>query len=249
MLGAIHKISFGLIFLGALIPQPSSAESNFVIGYRESPSPYFILQDGVLVDGATKDLGDLLQEKLRIDISYKRVSRKEREPALRNKEIDAFCFWRPRNAEAADELHWTVPILEIENIFIYLKDSPWKIQELKDIAGMRLGTIEMHSYSYIQEMLDRGLVTRHDERWISKNIDKLFAGEIDAIISSNFVSKYRLKKRGATDRVQYYEEDFGLRKLQCAISKKSDISIQKVNGALQEILEEGSFAARLTKYH
>ena len=126
------------------------------------------------------------------------------EKMLESGEIDIAPLFTKIPTREERFLYPETPLSEIISCLIVLPDSP--IQEAKtteDLKNTRIGFIEG---GYIPPMLKDPsitieLVSSEDYRKI--NLNKLFAGRIDALLDINYISlQYYLKEGGLTDRVR-----------------------------------------------
>src|SRR5690606_13621079 len=98
----------------------------------------------------------------------------------------------PSNAVAAPRM-----------VVITAKGSEWKYENIRSLAQIRIGVIEEYSYwetldNYIARSGSDKVYVAEGETPLNDLLDKLEAGEIDALVESEAVLVWKLRERGMT---------------------------------------------------
>jgi polar amino acid transport system substrate-binding protein len=102
----------------------------------------------------------------------------------------------------------TTPQAMMRNSFYVKKGNSWSFKTMESLNTISLGVIASYSYgdeidAYIARYSDTmpriQIVTGEDAA--QRNIDKLNAGRVDALIEASYVMEYHLKQRGMSDTI------------------------------------------------
>jgi ABC-type amino acid transport substrate-binding protein len=113
------------------------------------------------------------------------------------------------------------------------------IQTLDDLRGKWVGTILGYYYVGLMEKFEREEIFRDDNKNIEWNFKKLEAGRIDALLDSNILIEYYLKKHNAHAQFLIAEKVVNTLYIQAMVSKQSPIPIERLNAAFQHLKDRG----------
>jgi len=148
-------------------------------------------------------------------------------------------------------------IMPSSNDFFVKAGSTWKFESIASLASVSLGTI--HEYSYGDE-IDKYIEANHKDPTkiqmgagddaLAKNIEKLLAGRIGAMIEDAAVMSYQLKQSGKTGQI-VKAGTFGGDDVHVAFSPKNPNSqayAKLMTDGLNELVINGEFEKIKAKY-
>ncbi len=145
----------------------------------------------------------------------------------------------------------------IGNSFFVGKDKPWIYTGIDSLSKVNLGIIRGYDYGkeindYIQANKDTLKVQANGgEDALEKNIKKLLAGRIDAIIENNYVFSFKINQMGVADKFKLAGVAIKPDKAYIAFSPanpKSKEYAEILSKGMEELRKSGELAAIMKKY-
>ncbi len=223
-----------------------SAAETLRIGTEGTYPPFSeIKMDGSVI-GFDVDIAFALCRKMQVECSVVTQEWEGIIPALKEKRYDFIAASMSITDERLQEINFTAPYYTNKLSFVGKKDVPLvSTQEgLKGKnIGVQSGTIAV---SWLQEHYPQAVVREYENQ--QKVYTDLRSGNLDLILSDTFVSWAWLE----SDEGKGFEfkGDPVLQDDKIAIGvRKEDVVLQaRLNRALQEILEDGTYKAINAKY-
>jgi ABC-type amino acid transport substrate-binding protein len=205
--------------------------------------PMARFEQGRLVEGVHKDVGEALARRLGRDVRFMPLPRKRIELALDSGAADVLCSYVPE--WVGGSFAWTQPFLPISEVLVTDARSP-RPRALEDVAGQPVGTVLGYVHPEIEEVLGKRFV-RADGPTAETNLRKLAAGRVRHALTSKSLLDYRMKLGDPKLSihppllVKTYQG-------QCAVSPRGRVALADVDRAVGALLKDGSVAAILDKY-
>ncbi|GAB2847235.1 hypothetical protein GCM10027277_14120 [Pseudoduganella ginsengisoli] len=199
-------------------------------------------ENGVLVEGVLKDLGDLIALRMGRRAVYVSVPSKRVGDVLAAGGADALCYVVPVWIDG--HFNWTKPFITSNAVVVARKDAP-VVKSLADLANKPLGTVMGYRYPEIERMLGKRFV-REDAPNTELNFRKLVVGRMQYATIDQIAFEYRVRQ----------DPSLALRKdvvyasvaTQCAFSLQSKIPFAQAEHAIDALVQDGSVAAVLNQY-
>jgi len=204
---------------------------------------------GQLSGGVIKDLGEQLAADLGTKVDFVVTSRRRMEPALITGEGDLFCYASPKWSKNAKEFLWSVPSLAQVERVVLLKNGvpPENIPD--DFVGKRVAVRLGYHFDAIQPLFDSGKAKRIDETQVPLMFKAVEAGFADVLISSeDEIEGFFKKNADARKRFVVAPKVFSVTQTQCAVSRKSRWSLEKIDKALTAMLKRGDLDRMSQRY-
>ncbi|MFZ5569783.1 MAG: substrate-binding periplasmic protein [Thermodesulfobacteriota bacterium] len=159
---------------------------------------------------------------------------------------DAPDFIFPENEQAV-----------IGNSFFVLRDSTWTYTGLPSLDRVKIGLILGYDYGeeidqYTQKNKDSTKVQMNSgEKALEKNIKKLLAGRIDAVLENNYVFEYKASRMNIMDKIKPAGVAVQPDKAYIAFSPahhKSKEYAEILSRGMEEIRASGELAKILEQY-
>jgi ABC-type amino acid transport substrate-binding protein len=234
-----YRIVVGSLIV-LLVGVTSGYAQELVVGFGENNAePYAFIEGEQLTGGIIKDLMDAVGKELGIDVQYKNIPPKRMKPYLRSGHIHVAPIWSPDWVEEHEQYNWSIPLFQESTVFVVDAQRAFPIQTLDDLRGKWVGTILGYYYVGLMEKFEREEIFRDDNKNIEWNFKKLEAGRIDALLDSNILIEYYLKKHNAHAQFLIAEKVVNTLYIQAMVSKQSPIPIERLNAAFQHLKDRG----------
>ena len=240
----IVLLSVSTLFAATIV----SAEILIVAFGSYHAEPYAFVKGKQLVGGVIKDVMDELGKELGIEVDYKSTPKKRIEDALGSGKMHVAAISNPAWVKDSEQYHWSIPLFQESSRFLVSAKLAFPITTFEDLHGKRLGTILGYYYPELMEKFESKAILRDDAIRIETNFKRLQAGRIDALIDSDILIAYHLKKHNAYQQFVIAEKVVSTHDIQSAVSKQTPISIDRINTTLQEMKDSGKITEILEKY-
>ena len=235
------------VFAPNLISHAHAAKIKFGIDASNSPpllyqfdDPNFSLATGGLIYEATVAIAEDLKQDY--SISPLPESRMIRDLRLSN--IDLVCHISPQwDLASKDDLLWSNPLYSHANILVGKKEIQFKT--LQQATGVTIGTVEKYFYHELEPKFKNNVLKREDSPSVAESIKKLLENRLDYVVMSEL--EFSLYK---TTYPQLQKSPFTLDKteIHCALSKKSTLSLKKLNKTIAHLKKINEFKNINTRY-
>lgn len=188
------SVIFALLFSCPSYSQKEPQELTILFHAGNSP-PFAFTENGKIVGGIIRDIGDELGKRLNINISYFFTSRSRLDQDLIDGKADLSLInnrdWTPQ----PDKFFWGKPIFQERDVLLSRRSTPL-IRGIGQLKGKRVGTI----FSYVYPTLDKYFldkeIFRDDVYQLEQNFRRLEKGNIDYLVDSDILINYELKRVG-----------------------------------------------------
>ncbi|NVK19696.1 MAG: transporter substrate-binding domain-containing protein [Methylocystaceae bacterium] len=229
-------------YLSCLLPQASADGSVILLGYGPHFGvPYTIMVDGKLSGGWVVDTAKALEQKINKTVITIPVARKRQTSYLNNAKIDVYCFSNPAWSEKSEVIKWTQKLFSVQNVIISKKEISPTLKNAEDLKGFRIGTILGYSYQTIDYLFEQNLAIRHDITSAKQNFRMLKAGRVDAIIASRSTALDIMASLDMSEEFSIAPFIVEERDLHCALSTRSQTSVDILSKAFAQMIQEGFF--------
>lgn len=244
----MFKITYLLLLQLVFMVSITSIELKVSYGYHNA-QPYAFIENNTLIGGVIKDIMDEVGLLLNAEIKYIDVPNKRQVESLESGRVDVLAIMNPAWIEEdADKFYWSMPLFTEDNIFVLSKDNSFKLDNHDDLNGKVLGCILGYYYRGLMDRFERNIIIREDAKSLKSNLLKLKSGRIDALIDSNITIMYTVKHLNIEDDFVYPEFVSTSYDVYFTYSKVSQIHFDKINSALQKLIDNGTLNQILKKY-
>lgn len=240
----MKRVRSALLTLCAMAHGTAMAEPQEIvfIAPTNHTMPMAQFQDGTLVDGVLKNLGDLIARRMERRAVYVSVPSKRVSEVLAAGGADALCYVIPLWIDGS--YHWTRPFIPSTALVVARSDAPI-VKSLDALAGKPVGTVFGYRYPEAERVLGKRFV-REDAPTTELNFRKLVVGRMQYAMIDQVAFEYRMRQ----------DPSLALRKdvayatvvTQCAFSLHSKIPFAQAEHAIDTLVHDGSVAAVLNQY-
>ncbi|NYE63183.1 ABC-type amino acid transport substrate-binding protein [Duganella sp. 1224] len=211
----------------------------------KTPLRYLQKVDGMLTPDQQQitkfqdQLGAALARQLKRPLQYIELPRRRLMAALENGDGDILCSYLPEWLPGA--VDWTRAFIPTSEVVL---SSP-RVKApatLTDLRGQRLGTVLGYQYPELEKFLGNDYV-RDDAPTSMMSVRKWLAGRVDYLVTQRTTVNRQLAAGGLPDgyhMLVVYEV-----KAKCAVSRKSQITVEEVNAAINAMEKSGELAGIL----
>lgn len=231
----LARLTFAMLLMAA--SATSAAE--------KTPLRYLQKVDGMLTPNqqqTTKfqdQLGAALARQLKRPLQYIELPRRRLMAALENGDGDILCSYVPE---------WLPGVVDWTRAFIPTSEVVLTLPRVKppatlaDLRGQRLGTVLGYHYPELEKVLGDDYV-RDDAPTSVMSVRKWLAGRVDYLVTQRSVVNRQIAAgnlKPGFHMLVVYEV-----KAKCAVSRKSEITVEEVNAAINAMEKSGELAAIL----
>lgn len=241
-----------LILILAVSPQVSSgvpASHILKFGFNPSNSPPLLYQFEnetlpIATGGFIFDMSVAIAEELNDDYSLVRIPRKRIPAQLSANKVDLICHNSMAWKHAfGDEVVWSKPLYTYANVLVGKKEIRHNWPE--QVADARIGTVENFFYSEFEPLFKTQTLFRSDAPSVLINLKKLLADRVDYIVMSEIEFNYHKAMYPELHRSTF---NIGKTEIRCSLSKKSPLSLQRLNRAIDQLTRKKVFQKIYSKY-
>lgn len=228
----------------------SSASAELVkFGLDSSHSPpllyQFENQDKAIASGGLMyELSVAIAEELSDDYIINAVISGRLGPQLINGGIDLACYNSSKwNTNFSSQVDWSHDLYTNSSVLVAKKEIPFMRPD--QIVNVKIGTIENYFYQDLDEGFKNKTNQRVDSVSAIANVNKLIDNRIEYIVMSD-VEFIHYKKMHPT----LTKSSFSIDKIdiQCALSRKSSITLKKLNDAIGRLTKKQVFQNIYKRY-
>jgi ABC-type amino acid transport substrate-binding protein len=231
-----------LLLLPLCLAAQARAADLVMVAPTDQAMPIVRFQDGHLTGGIIKDLGDAIAQRMGRRPVYLNVDVPGVQPTLGSGRADAMCYVMPFWIDG--DYLWSSPLIPDAEMVV-ARPAAATIRSLKDLRDKQVGTVAGYRYPRVEQVLGKRFA-RADAENIEKNLQQLASGKVDyTIIGENTLAYLQRIHPGQAMRVDLV---FSTYKAQCALSRKSSVSAEEFNRAIDALLEDGSVSQILARY-
>lgn len=208
-------------------------------------APFVFLDSPTSISGGLfKDIADSISARTGLHYIFVNIPRKRLEKKLINGEVDLYLKMNPKWASDSTLFYWSTPLFMENDILLSQRDRPF--QNDKSLTGVKVGTILGFQYPTLNKKFSNGTLVRNDAYSLQANIGKLKLRRIDALVDSEILILYYLKK---TDTNLFYIDPspIATHTVHGMISKSTQNHSQILT-TLEELQQSGAIEKILKKY-
>lgn len=222
---------------------PAAAAKLVLLVDDSAEMPSARVEKGRVVDGISRDLGELIARRLARTLQVLALPRRRVAGALVGGEADLLCDYLPEWLPGP--FLWSRGFLPNATWVITREDRAWPAS-VQGLAGVRVGAVGGYAYPELQRALGPQLV-RDDAPNGAANLRKLALGRVDHLVLSQRYLQYQ-QRIGAFNTPLHPPLVVGSYLSQCALSPRSTLELPALNQALTDLLADGSLERMLQRY-
>lgn len=212
---AAGKIKFGL-----------SASHSPPLLYTFENENMPIATGGFLYENSVAIAEELKEDYALIVVPRGRVSQE-----LMSGALDVICHasmrWDP---PYKNNVGWSEPLYSYSKVLVSAKNIPFA--DVEQIKNTTIGTVNDFAYPDLERGFKNQKLFRDDAPSVGANIIKLLGGRLDYIVMSELEFPFHSMNYPELQRSIFVLDKAEIR---CALSKKSSLSLEKLNGAIERL--------------
>jgi len=244
-------VALCLVAMAIILPTTASlASEKQPIRFNVSPNGYppYLIVGRRGPSGIMWDVMDLISERLGYELIAEKVPRKRVDQMLLEGYIDA----TPRAREWTDEpdkFLFTEPVVAIEEVFFFPKDSELAYGAPQDLFSRTIVTHLGYIYPTLEPYFESGKITRFD---VARDRDMfqyvLHGDRFDAAVADRLVGSWFLRNEGLRDRFRTSAKSISTFGFRIMLRKDCVEFADDFNRELALIRENGELDAILANY-
>lgn len=227
--------------------EKETSKNTIVVGLDDTFAPMGFRNDSGELVGFDVDLAKAIGEKLNIVIEFQPIDWAMKETELNGNNID--CIWNGYSiTEARKEMvQFSDSYLKNKQLIIVLSNNT--INSKEDLTGK---TVSVQKESSALDAVQQDSIVSQIKNLVEydTNIDcflDLESGRSDAIVCDEVLARYVMKQRGE-DKYKVLSDNFGEEEYGIGFRKSDTELVEKVNNALQECINDGTYDEILSKW-
>lgn len=238
------KKLFKLLFMGTMVLSLSVtalAKEKIYVGTNAEFPPFEYLEDGKITGfdmDLVQEIGKLVDADIKIvDMAFDGLL-----PALQLKKVDMVIAGMTANEERMKTVSFTQPYYTASQVII-VKEGNTSIKSFDDLKGRRVGVMLGFTGDMVVSEIDGVKMERFNAAYagiMALKADKIEAVVLDSEPAKNYVAQ---NKGLILADAEAEEEEYAI-----AIRKDDKALLEKVEKALSEIKENGTYDKLIQKY-
>lgn len=234
---SLHSLSslvFAISFLLLNSGLEAATKIRFGLNASHSPPLLYKFENQKLpipTGGLLYEMSVAVAEELQQDYDLVIVPRGRVPQELTSGNLDLLCHagaaWKPPYKKQVD---WSIPLYHFSKAIVSTK--PVTFNRLEDLPATTIGTIEEFYYPDLEKRFTDKTLFRDNAASIAGNISKLLGGRVEYIAMTEIEYPYQKAKYPQLQRSSFAFDNMDIR---CAVSKKSVVSLEKVNQAIERL--------------
>ncbi len=205
--------------------------------------PTVRIEHGQVVEGINRDLALLLAERLGREARFLLMPRRRVANTLERGEADLLCDYLP--AWLPGPFLWSRPFLPSAYWVVTRRDRPAP-GFLQALLKQRIGTVRGYAYPELEAALG-GALLREDAPNSEASLRMLSLARVDHLAVVQRFLEYQ-QHIGAFATPLHPPLVVSSYLSQCALSPRSSITVERLNQALSDIVDDGSLERVLQRY-
>ncbi|WP_161630642.1 substrate-binding periplasmic protein [Pseudoduganella violaceinigra] len=210
---------------------------------RAADMPMARIENGLLIDGVHKLLGEALARSTGREVRFLLLPRKRIAKALQKGEADILCGYAPQWIEG--DYLWSEPVFTAEEVLVTAASEPRPLA-IADLRGQPIGTILGYQHPEIETVLGTGFA-RENSPNMEINFEKLARGRVHHILIARAVLDYRQRLRAVPLKLHPPLPAASF-KTRCAVSRQGHLSLAEANHAIATLTRDGTLAQILAQF-
>ena len=221
--------------------QTAQLDGKLVIGLDDEFPPMGFRDDNNEIVGFDIDLAKAAGEKLGCEVEFQPIAWDSKELELESGNIDFIWNGLTITPEREEAMEFTKPYLKNKQVILVKNGSPiTKKEDLEGkVVGVQAGSSAKDAVEADEMFSKLSELTEYDTNVLA--IADLDIGRVDAVVADEIVARYQLQQ-GSNDITILENGDFGDEVYGVAAKKGNTELVAKLQGALDEMGEDGTAA-------
>ncbi len=244
-LGLLLVAALAVPFLGGCGSTGMLLQADTLKMGSDTSYPPFESMEGKKPVGFDVELAQAIAKKLGVKLDVISTAWDGIIPGLKTKKYDIIMSAMTITPERQKQINFSDPYIDSDQSIAVAKGSPIKSEaDLKGkVVGVQIDTTGQFKAEEIQKAGGLKEIQKFDTILVA--FEALEQGKVDAIINDYPVNLYVSQKRGKTEVVARIKtnEKYGI-----GVNKDNTELLEKINGALRELRDDGTYTAIYKKW-
>lgn len=236
-----------LLFLSVICSSAFADSIKFGLDSSHSPPLLYQFENqnmAIVSGGLMYELSVVIAEALSDDYSINAVASGRLGPELINKDLDLACYNSSKwGTSFSSQVDWSNPLYTSASVLVANKDIPF--MRADQIANAKVGTIENYFYHDLEDAFKNKSLQRVDSVSTIANVNKLIENRVEYVVMSDVEFVHYKKNHPSLKRSSFSIDKFNI---QCALSKKSTVSLKKLNEVIDRLTKRQVFQNIYKRY-
>jgi ABC-type amino acid transport substrate-binding protein len=232
-----------LLIILLLAVFPARAAELVVMVDSTANMPMARVEEGKLVDGVHKEIGEILARHMGRQVRFLSLPRKRLEAALQQGEADLLCAYLPE--WLTGDYLWSRVVFTTDELLVTDRQFT-QIRDIGLLRGQPIGTILGYYHPEMDALLGKDFV-RDNAPNMESNMAKLRLGRVHHILITQVVLDYyqRILRPPLSIHPPLTVVTWQTR---CAVSRKGHVSLEEIDRAIAQATRDGSLAQMLMRF-
>ena len=228
-------------------PEVGKAKIKFGIHASHAPPLLYQFEDpnfSVATGGFIYEISVAIAENLNQDYSISALPESRMIRDITQGNLDLSCYISPEWDRASkDDFLWSDPLFTYSNVLVSNKEIHFK--HLDQLPNSKIGTVGNYFYHELEPKFKNNSLHRDDSGSNLGSLKKLLDNRLDYVVMTELEYSYY-----KVTQPQLQKSAFTLDKteISCALSKKSSLSLAKLNKTIAHLKNKNEFKKTYAKY-
>lgn len=145
--------------------------------------------------------------------------------------IDLACHNSSKwHSTFGSQVDWSKTLYTISSVLVGKKEIPF--DRIESVVNTRIGVVENYLYAELEDSFKNKTIKRIDSISSIANLNKLFDNRLDYVVMSEVEFNFNKKTYPVLQKSLFFIDKIDM---QCALSKKSRLSLKKLNEAIDRL--------------
>lgn len=222
-----------------------AARIQFAVNSSNSaPLLYQVSNPNLATGGFTYEIAVAIADDLTHDFTILTIPRGEIAKSIIDGTADLACHisanWLH---DFKNEIEWSKPLYGYANVLVAKKTIPFN--RIGILNNASVGTVNNFVYTDLTNKFKNKTITRVDSPTAAISVKKLLDGKVDYVVMSDIEFNYYKKLYPEIQRSSFAMDKTNI---QCALSKKSSITISRLNQSIDRLKNKQVFQKIYNRY-
>lgn len=223
-------------------PTPTEAGKETLVMATNAEFPPYEFHEGDAIVGIDAEIAQAIADKLGMELKIEDVAFDSIIPGVQAKKYDMGMAGMTVTDERLESVNFSTSYAKGVQVVIIKEDSD--IKTVDDVAGKKIGVQTSTTGDiYASDDFGEENITKYDNGAVA--VQALVSGKVDCVIIDNEPAKSYVAANEGLKILEttYVEEDYAI-----CFNKENTELMNKVNGALEELINDGSVQKIVDKY-
>lgn len=244
MISVMLLAALAVLTIGCAKKEEAKDDNVLRVGMEGTYAPYTYHDDSGNLTGFEVDVANAIGEKLGMKVEFVETKWDSMFQALEAGNFDVVMNQVTITDERKEAYDFSTPYVYTKPVLIVTSDNT-EIQSFDDVKGKKAAEGLTSNFNEIAQSYGATIVGQDE---FALAMQALISGEADLVINDELTYGYWLTVKGDTESTKIVAETDDVSASGVCILKGNEELLNKINGAIEELLAEGTISEISEKY-